>query len=103
MTGPVLTIKEVAETMKISRSRVWELIADGTLVRGKSYGRKAVVIAESVFYALEATYHPKAPAPPVKTPRERPSAKRAPPPAQAFDVEAERASFEARRAAKRKR
>lgn len=97
MTPLVLTIKEVAETMKVGRTRIYELIADGTLVRGKQYGRKTVIIAESVFNALEATYHPpKAPA------RERPVKQPRPAPPPAFDVEAARAIFEARRAAKRK-
>lgn len=88
MIPPVLTVKEAAETMKCSPARIWQLIADGTLVRGKQYGRKAVVIAESVFNALEATYHPRVPA--KATPPERPAAKRARP-APAFDLEAERA------------
>lgn len=97
MIPPVLTIKEAAETMKCGRTRIYELIADGTLVRGKQFGRRTVVLAESVFAALEAEYHPAAPAKPPKPARERAEKKaRAPVP---FDLEAERA----RRAAQKKR
>lgn len=103
MNPLVLTIQEAAETMKCGRTRIYELIADGTLVRGKQFGRKTVVIAESVFNALEATYHPAKP-----TPAERPAAKRRPakqphPAPPAFDPEAEAAAMEADKAAERKK
>jgi excisionase family DNA binding protein len=56
----LLTVEEAAETLKCSRSRIFELLADGTLVRGRKHGRKTVIIAESVFAACEADYHPPA-------------------------------------------
>jgi excisionase family DNA binding protein len=60
MTPALLTVAEAAETLRCKRTRVFELIADGTLVRGAKYGRKTVVLAESVFAALEKTYDPPA-------------------------------------------
>lgn len=98
MNPLVLTIREAAETMKCGRTRIYELIADGTLVRGKQFGRRTVVLAESVFAALEAEYHPTVPAKPPKPARER-AEKKARAHAPAFDLEAERA----RRAAQKKR
>lgn len=56
----LLTVEEAAETLRCSRSRVFELLADGTLVRGRQFGRRTVILAESVFAALEADYHPPA-------------------------------------------
>lgn len=62
----LLTIDEVSQTLRCSRRRVFELLATGTLVRGPKYGRQTVVLAESVFAALEAEYHPP---PPTSEPR----------------------------------
>jgi hypothetical protein len=57
-TPALLTIAETAATLRCSRRRVFQLLSDGTLVRGKRYGRQAVILAESVYAALEATYDP---------------------------------------------
>jgi excisionase family DNA binding protein len=71
VTAPkLLTVDEAAETLRCSRRRVFELLASGKLARGPCYGRKTVVLAESVFAACEAEYHP-APA----APRRRPARK----------------------------
>lgn len=64
----LLTVKEAAVTLRCSPRRVFELLADGTLTRGVKFGRETVVVAESVFAALEAEYHPPAP-PRVRTPK----------------------------------
>lgn len=63
LRGSLLTVDEAAETLRCSRSRVFELLANGTLARGARYGRRTVILAESVFAALEADYHPPAPPP----------------------------------------
>jgi excisionase family DNA binding protein len=49
----VLTVLEAAEVLRCSRTRVFQLLADGTLVRARRYGRQTVIIAESVYQALE--------------------------------------------------
>lgn len=59
----LLTIEEAAQALRCSRSRVFELLADGTLARGVRYGRRVVITAESVQAALEA--------PPPEAPRHR--------------------------------
>lgn len=59
----VLPIDEVCTMLHCGRTRVFELIADGTLVRAPKFGKKTVVLAESVFAALEAEYHPAPPKP----------------------------------------
>ncbi len=56
----LLTVMEAATTLRCSRRRVFELLADGTLTRGVKFGRETVVVAESVFAALEVAYHPVA-------------------------------------------
>jgi excisionase family DNA binding protein len=62
MTAPaLLTVAEAAETLRCSRTRVFELLASGVLVRGRRFGRRTVILAESVFAALEQEYHPPAP------------------------------------------
>jgi hypothetical protein len=68
-TAPqLLTIPEAAATLRCSPRRVWELLAQGKLVRGPCYGRRTVVLAESVFSACEAEFHP-----PPKPKRHRPA------------------------------
>lgn len=50
----LLTVAETAARLRCSERRVFELLADGTLVRGRAYGRRTVVTSESVEAALEA-------------------------------------------------
>jgi excisionase family DNA binding protein len=61
MTPALLTVAEAAETLRCSRTRVFELLASGVLVRGRRFGRRTVILAESVFQALEQEYHPPTP------------------------------------------
>lgn len=49
----LLDVDEAAARLRCSRRRVFELIADGTLVKGPKYGRRTVVTAASVALALE--------------------------------------------------
>jgi hypothetical protein len=46
------TVDETADLLRCSRRRVFELIAEGTLVRGPRYGRRTVVTLESIEAAL---------------------------------------------------
>jgi excisionase family DNA binding protein len=57
----LLTVAEAAATLRCKRTKVFELLANGTLVRGAKYGRQTVILAESVFAALEKAYDPPAP------------------------------------------
>lgn len=56
------TVEEAAAKLRCSRRRIFELLADGTLIRGKRYGKRTVIVAESVSAALEVDPIP-APAP----------------------------------------
>ncbi len=65
----LLTVDEAAAELHCKRRRVFELLADNTLVRGPKYGRKTVITAESVAAALAAECH-------TRQPEQRPTAKR---------------------------
>jgi hypothetical protein len=54
----LLTVLEAAATLRCSRARIFQLLADGTLVRGNRYGRQTVILAESVFEAAEVAADP---------------------------------------------
>ncbi len=54
----LLTIPEAAAALRCSRSRVFVLLAEGVLQRGTRYGRRAVILAESVAAALSAQPEP---------------------------------------------
>jgi hypothetical protein len=60
---PPFLVDETATMLKCSRRRVFELLADGTLIRAPKYGKATVILAESVFHALEKQYDPPAPEP----------------------------------------
>jgi len=63
----LLTIEEAGARLRCSRARVFQLLADGVLVRGRKYGKRTVVTAASVASALLA---PEAPSDtPVVAPR----------------------------------
>lgn len=51
----LLTVTEAAARLRCSRRKVFELIAQGILIRGARYGRSTVVTEESVEAALTAT------------------------------------------------
>lgn len=61
--NPLLTVEEVARMLFCSKRRVFELLADGTLVRAKKFGRKTVIVADSVYAALEAAQPADVPRP----------------------------------------
>jgi hypothetical protein len=65
MTEPtkplLLPVDEVARMLFCSRRRVFELLADGTLLRGAKFGKQTTILAESVFQAMEKAYDPPAP------------------------------------------
>lgn len=62
MADPVLlTVYEAADVLRCSPKRVRQLVADGTLVRGPKFGKKATVDAGSVYAACQLSYSPKAP------------------------------------------
>jgi excisionase family DNA binding protein len=48
----LLTVAEAAALLRCSRSRVYELLKDGTLVRGPKFGRHTVIPESSVKAAL---------------------------------------------------
>ncbi|WP_426751574.1 hypothetical protein [Myxococcus sp. Y35] len=48
----LLDVNEAAARLRCSTRRVFELLSDGTLVRGPKFGRKTVITAESVEAAL---------------------------------------------------
>lgn len=54
----LLDVDEAAARLHCSRRRVFQLLADGTLVRGPCYGKRTVITLESV----EAALAPPAPA-----------------------------------------
>lgn len=60
----LLTVPEVAAMLRCGRSKVFELLQDGTLQRGPCFGRKTVILQESVFNVMESAYDP--PPPPKK-------------------------------------
>lgn len=47
-TGPGLTIKECKARLKCGKTKINELIASGTLVKGKRVGRETVITLASV-------------------------------------------------------
>lgn len=49
----LMTVAEAAQTLRCSGRQVWRLIAAGQVVLGRKHGRKAVVLAESVYAACE--------------------------------------------------
>lgn len=51
----LLDVDEAAARLRCSRRRVFELLTDGTLVRGPKYGRRTVITTESVEAALVAS------------------------------------------------
>lgn len=51
--GPTITIERACELLHCRRSRVFELLADGLLVRGPRYGRTTTIVTETVLAALE--------------------------------------------------
>lgn len=51
--GPVVTVDRAAELLQCSRRRVFQLLEEGTVRRAQSYGRKTLVITESIYQALE--------------------------------------------------
>jgi excisionase family DNA binding protein len=61
----LLTVEEAADILRCKRTKVFQLIAEGVLVRGPRFGRKTVVHAEGVYAALEAPSAPE-PSPPKK-------------------------------------
>lgn len=69
MIPALLTVAEAAAVLRCSRRRVFELLADETLLRGASYGRKTLILGSSVEAALAA------PAPAPIRPRRRPARK----------------------------
>lgn len=85
----LLDVDQVAERLRCSRRRVFELLQDGTLTRGPRFGRCTVVTLESVEAALAA------PAAPTEQPAPQPRARRG----LAADVDA---LLEKRRAARRR-
>lgn len=49
----VITVKEAAEMLHCSRTRIFQLLADGVLIRAQKYGRSTVILRDSVIAALE--------------------------------------------------
>lgn len=69
MSDPLLlTIDQAASTLHCKRTKVFELISLGVLIKAPKFGRRTTVYAESVFAALEKAYDP---APVVKKKRVR--------------------------------
>ena len=58
----LLTLPEVEALLHCKRRRIFDLLKDGTLIRGPRFGRHTVIRAESVYAALEANYDPPVPA-----------------------------------------
>jgi hypothetical protein len=54
----LMTAAEAMATLRCGKTRLFELLADGTIQRGARYGRHLVILAESVYAACEAEYHP---------------------------------------------
>lgn len=52
--GPTVTIARAAELLHCGRTRVFELIASGQIEVAPKFGRKTVVVTESVLRALTA-------------------------------------------------
>jgi excisionase family DNA binding protein len=60
----LLTVEEAAALLRCSRSRVYELLNDGTLVRGPKFGRHTVIPLSSVRAAVLIPVEPPPPAKP---------------------------------------
>src|SRR3954465_711339 len=58
--GTVVTVSEAARALRCGRTRVFELLAEGRLVRGQKFGRETVVTIASI-EALQAAQTPGAP------------------------------------------
>jgi excisionase family DNA binding protein len=90
----LLTVDEAAAELRCKRRRVFELLADNTLVRGPKYGRQTVITAESVAAALAAECH-------TRQLEQKPTAKRRAPKAFKADLDAlaerQRAEWKKRR------
>lgn len=52
MSPPVLSIAQVCELLGCSRSRVFELLADGVLDRAPRFGRSLRIYTDSVLAAV---------------------------------------------------
>ena len=48
MSGTVVTVTEAAQVLRCGRTRVFELLATGRLVRGERFGRETVVTIASL-------------------------------------------------------
>lgn len=64
--GPTVTVVRAAELLHCGRTRVYELLAEGRIVRAPKFGRVTVITTESVLAAAVAGVEP---APKVKPPR----------------------------------
>jgi hypothetical protein len=69
--GPAVTIERAREILQCSKSRVYELLGEGRLVRAPKYGKKTQVTTTSVYRALEHSQREQAK---VKRIRERTNA-----------------------------
>lgn len=61
-TPPLLTVDEAATLLRCRRTKVFELIAKGVLVKAPRFGKQTTVYAQSVFDLLEKSFDPPAPA-----------------------------------------
>lgn len=59
----VFTVPEAAAVMKCSPRRIYELLAKGIIRRANQFGARTVVLAKSVYDALEAGTMPEEPKP----------------------------------------
>lgn len=51
--GPAVTVERAAEIMHCSVRQIFNLLADGTIREAKSFGRKTLVVTQSIYEAME--------------------------------------------------
>jgi excisionase family DNA binding protein len=56
--GPTITIERAAELLHCSRSRVFELLADGRIQRAPKFGKRTTIVTASVLECLEPELKP---------------------------------------------
>lgn len=55
MNSPVMSLQEVQDMMGCGRTKVFELLANGTLEQAPRYGRNIRIYRDTVLKALERT------------------------------------------------